>query len=81
MSLRIRRISAVMYEKLELESSEEIKMKNEKEREMATELLAGVGIVEPKMFKIKTSLIIKVFLLSCTVTQVIIVKNIINLIF
>lgn len=68
-----------MYEKLE--SSEEIKMKNEMEREMATELLAGAGIAEPKMFKIKTSLIIKAFLLSCTVTQVIVVKNIINLIF
>lgn len=67
MSLRIRRISAVMYEKLE--TSEEIKMKNAKEREMTTELLAGVGIAEPRMFKIKTGIIIKAFLLSCTVTK------------
>ena len=65
MSLRIRRISAVMYENLE--TSEEIKLKAAKEREMSTELLAGAGVSEPKMFTIKTSLIIKAFLLSCTV--------------
>ena len=65
MSLRIRRISAVMYENLE--SSEDIKIKATKEMEMTTDLLAGAGITEPKLFKIKTGLILKAFLLSCTV--------------
>lgn len=65
MSLRIRRISAIMYEKLDF--SEEIKLRNAREREMSTDLLAGAGIAEPKMFDIKTSLILKTFLLSCTV--------------
>lgn len=70
MSRRIRRISIIkledqMYEKLE--SSEEVKMRAERELEMTTDLLVGAGVKEPRILKIKSSLILKGYLLLCTV--------------
>lgn len=74
MSRRIRRISAVMHEKLE--SSDEVRMRAEREMEMTTELLAGASVTEPKIFSINTGLILKTFLLTCTVQKLVIIMDI-----
>lgn len=72
MSRRIRRISVIkfedqMYEKLE--SSDEVKMRAERELEMTTDLLVGAGVKEPQTLKIKTGLILKGYLILCTVLK------------
>lgn len=47
----------------------EDKMRVERERDLSTDLLAVAGIEEPKIFKIKTVMILKTYLALCSVTH------------
>lgn len=69
---RISKIFAIKYaEKNDKDMYEKIddKMRVERERDMSTDLLAVSGLKEPKIFKIRTTIILKFYLALCTVNS------------
>ena len=51
------------------------KMRAEREREISTDLLAMTGVEEPKVFKVRAAMILKIYLAICTVKLKNIIKN------
>ena len=66
--LRIKVIPAkMMYEKIQNNGENDVKMRTEREMAMTTDLLAEAGIEEPKMLGIRTGTLLKAYLSVCTV--------------
>lgn len=66
---RIRKITIIkemMYDRVS-SGYEEVKMVAEREMDMTTDLLAGVGVEEPKILNIRSGILLKSYLVACTV--------------
>lgn len=48
---------------------DEVKMRAEREMNLTTDLLAGASVEEPRILKIRSGILLKSYLIACTVTM------------
>ena len=65
----------MMYEKVQTKEDDNVKIRAEREMEMTTNLLAEAGIEEPKLLGIRSGILLKSYLIACTVTKKYIIKE------